>query len=355
VSALEFRLPDVGEGIDGGELLEWHVRVGEGVSEDQPLAEVQTDKAVITLPCPTDGVIAELRFKPGETIPVGATLAVIETAAPAREAGPLASPATRRLARERGVDLAALAASTGTGRIRREDVEHASTPLAAAGNTVPLRGVRRTIAQRMTEAWQTIPHVFDYRDADATRLLETRETLGLALTPLLVKIASHALAAHPYLNASLDMEREVITLHRAVHASVAVATPDGIVAPVIRDAGAKSLGELAHEVAELTAAARERRLTPGQLRDGTFTVNNYGAVGIRMGTPLIAPPQVANLGVGRIESRALVRDGAVVAAPVVTLSVSGDHRLLDGDVLAAFVTRVVELIEQPALLLEGAR
>jgi pyruvate dehydrogenase E2 component (dihydrolipoamide acetyltransferase) len=415
---IEFRLADVGEGIDAAELLAWHVAVGDRVREDDPLADVQTDKAIVTIPCPADGVIAELRFAPGDSVAVGATLAVIEpeaagaaaapreaapaAAAPAaREAAPaaaapapapaaaaprepavarpvLASPATRRLARRRGIDLATLAGSGPNGRIRREDVEQAAPaapePLAARtaqvdqrpGTVVPLGGIRRVIAQRMTEAWRTVPHIIDHREADVTRLLELRDALrarararedealarAMTLTPLMVKIACRALAEHPYVNSSLDMEREEITHHAHCHIGIATSTPHGLVVPVLRDAEALSLVEIARAVVDLSAAARDRKLTPDALRGGTFTVNNFGALGIWLGTPLIVPPQVANLGIGRIAERAVVRDGAIVAAPIVALSVSGDHRVLDGDTLAAFVTRVVELIEQPALLVE---
>jgi pyruvate dehydrogenase E2 component (dihydrolipoamide acetyltransferase) len=177
----------------------------------------------------------------------------------------------------------------------------------------------------------------------------------MTLTPLMVKIACRALAEHPYLNASLDMEREQITQHAHCHIGIATSTPDGLLVPVVHHADGLSLAEIAHSVAGLTVAARERRLAPDAQQGATFTVNNFGALGVWLGTPLIVPPQVANLGVGRVSERAVVRDGAIVAAPIAPLSVSGDHRVLDGDTLAAFVTRVVELMEQPALLLEDLR
>lgn len=362
---IEFTFPDVGEGIDGGELVEWHVSEGQLVSEDDPMADVQTDKATVTIPCPTTGRVLELRFEVGDVVPVGAVMAVFEVqdgrpqAMPHRPsatspARPQASPAVRRRAAELGIDLAEVRGSGPRGRIELADLESR----VGGDLNIPLRGVRRAIARTMTEAWRTIPHIIDYREADATELLRwcarLRETApddtlrrALTVTPLLLRIAVTALRHHPYLNASIDMEREQITLHRSCHVGIATAAPDGLVVPVLRDADAKSVWELAHEVAELTAAARERRLRPEQLSRGTFTLNNYGALGVWLGTPIIRPGEVANLGVGRVQERAAVRDGKVVVAPVVALSVSADHRVLDGHTLAAFVSDVIALIENP--------
>jgi pyruvate dehydrogenase E2 component (dihydrolipoamide acetyltransferase) len=358
--ALEFRFPDVGEGIDAGELLEWHVTVGQLVREDDPLADVQTDKATVTIPCPTTGRVLELRVSIGELVPVGAVLAVFEPdgGGPAEPRGErraaLASPAVRRRAQELGVDLAQVPGSGPEGRVVLADLE----PLAGADQVVPLRGVRRTIARSMTEAWRSIPHIVDYREADATELLRWREGLrdgasddrlrrALTVTPLLVRIAVEALRAHPYVNASIDMEREQITLHSGYHVGIATAAPDGLVVPVVRDADKRSVAELAVECASLTEAARAGRLTPAQLSGGTFTLNNFGSLGVWLGTPIIKPGEVANLGVGRISERPVAVGGQVVVRPVVALSVSGDHRVLDGHTLGAFVSDVVRLIEDP--------
>lgn len=441
--ALEFRLPDVGEGISEAEILEWHVAAGERVTEDAPLADIQTDKAVVTIPVPTDGVVERLCAEVGDVVPVGELLVVIGTAEtaedvgePAREAQaaapagpsgaraaaaaaasapatgtpgspagrPLASPAVRRLARDRGVDLRALAGSGPGGRILRADVEAAAagapaststapvngrgadaaapaTPAhtvpprpapvvpGAADDVIPLRGRRRAIARTLTQAWQTIPHVIDYREVDATELVRARRGLkaraergeqpelarALTMTPLLVKIVALALQRHPYVNASVDLEAEQIVLRRRYHIGIATAAREGLIVPVVHDADRRSVADIALEIATLTAAARENRLTREQLAGGTFTVNNYGGLGIWLGTPIIRPPEVANLGVGRMEDRAVVRDGEVVVRPIVPLAVSGDHRILDGDTLAAFVSAVVELMEDPLLLLVELR
>jgi pyruvate dehydrogenase E2 component (dihydrolipoamide acetyltransferase) len=421
MSRVEFRLPDVGEGIDAAELLEWHVSVGDAIREDEPLADVETDKAIVTLPSPADGTVAELLFEPGDRVPVHVVIAVIavEVGAGAEASGaappaaeivppdspaalasapdataagngtaaavaerPLASPATRRLARELGIDLRAVAGSGPAGRIRREDLEGArSAPVAAAAapaaqppagesretTTVPLRGIRRTIAHRLTEAWQTIPHITDYRELDGTKLVHARQALreratragdeqlakAMTLTPMIVKAVCRALAENPYANASVDMERDELTLHGAINVGIATSAPDGLMVPVLHGADRLSLADIARRITELAAAARERRLSPDELRGGTITVNNFGALGTWLGTPIIQPPQVVNLGVGRMDRRPVVRGDEIVIRPIVPLSASGDHRVLDGDTLAAFVNRVVELLEEPVLLLEG--
>jgi pyruvate/2-oxoglutarate dehydrogenase complex dihydrolipoamide acyltransferase (E2) component len=211
----------------------------------------------------------------------------------------------------------------------------------------------------MSEAWRTIPHIIDYREADATAILRWRRELreqarderlreALTVTPLILRIAVDALRRHPYVNASIDMDREQITLHGEYNIGVATAAADGLVVPVVRKADAKQVAALALEVAELTSAARERRLRPEQLTGGTFTLNNYGSLGVWLGTPIIKPGEVANLGVGVIQDRPVVSDGEVVARPIVALAVSGDHRVLDGHTLGAFVSDVVALIEDPA-------
>jgi pyruvate dehydrogenase E2 component (dihydrolipoamide acetyltransferase) len=382
---LEFRFPDVGEGIDAGELVEWHVLEGQVVAEDEPMADVQTDKATVTIPCPTSGRVLELRVQAGEMVAVGAVMAVFEPSgadagvpapAPATRRA-LASPATRRQARDLGIDLEQIHGSGPGGRIEPADLERAavapppaapdgaSAPSPGADQVVPLRGVRRTIARTMTEAWRTIPHIIDYREVDATQLIHWRDVLreqaaddgdeglrsALTITPLLLRIAVEALGRHPYVNASIDMDREEITLHGERNIGLAMATPDGLIVPVVHDADSKSVARLALDVAELAAAARGRRLRPEQLAGGTFTLNNYGALGVWLGTPIIKPGEVANLGVGRVLQRPVAADGRVVVRPIVALAVSGDHRVLDGHTLAAFVSDVAALIEDAGTLL----
>jgi pyruvate dehydrogenase E2 component (dihydrolipoamide acetyltransferase) len=424
---MDFRLPDVGEGIANAEIIAWQVSEGDHVTEHQALVEIQTDKATVVIPCPATGVVTRLCGDEGDTVDVGAVLAVIDAAAsdgagapvggagsaaaaappaaapagaappaaappaadaPARAAPPagarhqlpLAAPTTRRLARELGVALEGVEGSGPHGWILREDVERAAAPAPAApaprpravpaapaaGDVIPLRGIRRTIAHTLTRAWLEVPRIVDYREVDATRLLLARASLrqraldrgdealakALTPTPFVVRAAVIAAREHPYVNASIDLEREEITLHRHYNVGVAAAGPDGLTVPVVHDADQRSLGEVALEIVELATAARERRLRPDQLAGPTITVNNFGALGTWMGTPIVRPPEVANIGVGAIRDQVVAVDGAPVVRPTLVLSTAGDHRVLDGDTLAAFVTTLARLLEDPILLFE---
>jgi pyruvate dehydrogenase E2 component (dihydrolipoamide acetyltransferase) len=392
---MEFRLPDVGEGIATAEVIAWHVAEGDHVREHQDLVEIQTDKATVVLPCPATGVVGRLCAAAGDTIDVGAVLAVIDAdgAAPGATL-PLAAPTTRRLARELGVALADVAGSGPHGRILREDVERAAAaeqrapaaeqrapaaeraapapaarPAPAPGQVIPLRGVRRTIAHTLTRAWQEVPRIVDYHEVDATALLRARaslkqraldrgdEALAKAMTamPLIVRAAVIAAHDHPYVNASIDLEREQITLHGHYHVGIATAGPDGLTVPVVHDADQRSLAEIALEIVALAKAARDRRLTPDQLAGPTFTVNNFGSLGSWLGTPIVRPPEVVNVGVGAIRDRVVAVDGAPVVRPTLVLSVGADHRVLDGDTLAAFVAQLTTLLEDPVLLFEDLR
>jgi pyruvate/2-oxoglutarate dehydrogenase complex dihydrolipoamide acyltransferase (E2) component len=200
----------------------------------------------------------------------------------------------------------------------------------------------------MTESWRTIPHIIDFREVDATKLLAWRERERVKITPLLVRVTADALRRHPYVNASIDLEREQITLHADYNIGIATATPDGLIVPVVRQADSKSVPELSREIEALTTAARERRADPDQLTGGTFTISNYGSLGGWLGTPIIRPGEVAVLGVGRVQDRPVALDGQVVVRPIVALAVSGDHRVLDGHTLGAFVSDVAALIEDPS-------
>ncbi|MGZ6674113.1 MAG: dihydrolipoamide acetyltransferase family protein [Solirubrobacteraceae bacterium] len=439
---MEFRLPDVGEGIATAEIIAWQVAEGDRVREHQDLVEIQTDKATVVIPCPADGVITRLCGAPGDTLDVGSVLAVIEAdgaaanggaatpaAAPAPRAAPvhaqdgdaaaprtgppLAAPTTRRLARDLGVALEEVTGSGPHGRILREDVERAAAGAAAPGadpppgasapgaaspadapartaaaasraaralaapparrsetgahgEVVPLRGVRRTIAHALTRAWLEVPRIIDYREVDATALVRARaslrqralergdEALAKALTPTPFAVRAAVLAAreHPYVNASIDLEAEEITLHGHYHVGIVAAGPDGLTVPVVHDADRRSLAELSHEIVALSQAARERKLRPDQLAGPTITVNNFGSLGTWMGTPIVRPPEVVNVGVGAIRDRVVAVDGAPLVRPTLVLSVAGDHRVLDGDGLSAFVDEVQKLLEDPVLLFE---
>ena len=338
---MEFRLPDVGEGIATAEILEWLVAEGDHVTEHQDLVQIQTDKAVVDIPSPATGVVSRLCVQVGDTVDVGALLVVIDGPtldpqaapqdAPAGER-PRAAPATRRLARELGVDLAEVQGSGPGGRVVDADVARAAR--RDEGEVVPLRGTRRVIAHTLTRAWREVPRIIDYREVDATALLDLRARLELTPTPLIVRAAVIAAREHPYVNASIDLERETITLHRHYHVGIATASTEGLTVPVLHDADRRSLDDIAQEIAALAQAARERRLKPEQLAGATLTVNNFGSLGTWLGTPIVRPPEVLNLGVGAIRERVVAVDGAPVVRPTLVLSAAADHRVLDGDTLA---------------------
>jgi pyruvate dehydrogenase E2 component (dihydrolipoamide acetyltransferase) len=286
-----------------------------------------------------------------------------------------------RILREDVERAAAGAAADGTGaaapvdapaRASRAAARLAAPPTRSAatpGEVVPLRGVRRTIAHALTRAWLEVPRIIDYREVDATALVRARaslrrraldrgdEPLAKALTPTPFAVRAAVLAAreHPYVNASIDLEAETITLHGHYHVGIAAAGPDGLTVPVVHDADQLTLAELAHAITALSQAARERRLRPEQLAGPTITVNNFGSLGTWMGTPIVRPPEVVNLGVGAIRDRVVAVDGAPIVRPTLVLSVAGDHRVLDGDGLAAFVDDVAKLLEDPVLLFEDLR
>jgi pyruvate dehydrogenase E2 component (dihydrolipoamide acetyltransferase) len=417
----EFRMPDIGEGIAEVELVEWHVEVGSQVREHDILATIETDKSVVEMPSPVTGRVTRLGAKPGDMLPVGDVFVAFDTddsgagaaaTVPAAErevTRPKAAPVVRRMALDLGVDLTGIRGTGPGGRITREDVQLAAsgagkselpqgkaeasakedaaaetgagvhteaTPSGLAAEVgvaalreqpdehVPLRGLRREIAKNMAESWRTIPHITDWREADATQLIEARRALAehapavasvLTYVPFFVKITATALRHHPLLNASFNEEQQEYVLHRRIHVGVATSVPDGLLVPVVRDADTKTIVELAQEIADLVALARERKATREQLTGGTYTVNNLGALGGQMGTPIIRPPEVGILGFGRIGDRVVAVDGSPVVRPTVVLSSVGDHRLHDGDTLGAFTSAVAELIEHPYALLGELR
>lgn len=413
MSALEFKLPDVGEGLSEAEIVEWHVEPGARVRRDQVMVDVETDKSVVELPAPCDGVVVRLGAEVGEILPVGQVLFVLETdaaeaeaptapaspvsaTAPAVSAGPeappprraLASPATRRLALELGVELAGVRGSGPAGRVTDDDVSAAaaatfapeSVPAAtapepiqrdgradraassAASDVVPLRGLRRQIAKTMTTAWQDTPHITDFREVDATALVAARQRLRAHLDldgrpftflPLFIKAVVAALQAHPKFNASVDMAAETITYHGRHNIGLATATDDGLIVPVLKDADMRSLADTAREVDVLAKGARTRSLPVSQLNEGTFTVTNFGTFGGWIATPIIRPPESAIAGFGRIRDRVVAVDGLPVVRPVLPLSVSADHRLIDGDDMGGFLNTISALLTDPVLLLAG--
>lgn len=411
----EFRLADVGEGLHEAEIKRWLVAPGDRVQLDQPLVEVETDKAVVELPSPLAGTVTRLGGAEGAILRVGEVVAVIQTEAEVRGSEPvaaaraqdsgqrpsaseprprvLATPAVRKLARELAVDLTRVPGSGPGGRVLAADVEAfaragfasdvavAEAPptrpstgpplgdaLPAPGRQPPtpgdrrepLRGLRRRIAQTMTQAWTTIPHITGFDEIDASALVAARERLrpaaeqrGVRLTylPFIVKAVCVALREHPIVNASLDEAAGEIVYHGAANIGIATATPDGLIVPVLHDAAGMTLLQVQAAIDRLSERARSRTVTPAELHGGTFTITNFGALGGRQAAPIIRPGEAAILGVGRIQERPWVVEGRVEARPVLALSLAADHRLIDGDVSTAFLARVCALLTVPELLL----
>jgi len=390
MARFEFKLPDIGEGLAEAEVSRWLVKVGDRVVEDQPVVEMMTDKASVELPSSADGVVIETRGNEGEVVRIGAVLYVLETEsapatahapAPASTAvveapsapgtgggGVLAPPAVRRLARELGVDLARVKGSGPQGRISAEDVQRhaqapATAPAAAAklgeGERRALRGVQRRMAETMSMSARTIAHVTGFHELDAggfqelmKRMRKESETRGtrFPFDALLVRAAAIALSSHPIFNSSLDEERGELVMHPKANIGVATATDDGLIVPVVHDAGGRALADLAAEVDRVTSAAREGKVAPADLRGGTFTISNTGAWRGAHGTSLIRPPEVAIVAFGHIEEKAVIRDGKVVARPMLPMSVTFDHRVIDGQQGLTFAQTLRELIETPEQL-----
>ncbi|MCZ6518447.1 MAG: dihydrolipoamide acetyltransferase family protein [Actinobacteria bacterium] len=419
--AREFRLPDIGEGLTEAEIVRWLIAEGDPVEADQPIVEVETDKAVVEIPSPYEGIVVRHGGAEGETIAVGAVLVVIgehdeavgeEPLVEVSEVAPIvgtlieeaeviesaprspapvatsvkALPIVRKLARDAGLDLETVTGTGTGGRIMREDVESAiaalppvsrsdedASPPGTLGEVIrpraetdratppderrPMSRLRRTIAANMSKSWAEIPHVTTFDDVDATRLFEVRAALSerhdtkIPIEALVVRAVLPALHAFPEFNATLDGDD--LLVHGSHDVGIAVDTPDGLLVAVIRDADSMGVLELATEVGRLGKGARERKLTPDELTGQTFTVSNIGAVGGGHGTPIVPPGTTAILSIGRAKSKPIVDDGDLVIAPVMPLSLSYDHRVIDGGLGRRFMALLMENLEEPALFLAG--
>jgi len=403
--AREFLLPDLGSGLQEAEIVSWHVSEGEEVSTEGILCEVETEKAVIEVPVPFDGVVLSLAVPEGEVVAVGDVLAVIgeageaanapaepkpetasqgreDTAAEAEEPRPAelpsvvepvsepasepamalsdrprAMPGIRKLAREQNIDLESVSGSGKAGRITRADVERTA---GAPTETISRRDstrveklsvLRQSIARNMAKAWREIPHCFTRLEVDATWLLESRRVLGegygekVSLEAMLIKAVIPALKEFPRFNATFT-EKELF-LHQHYHIGIAVDTPDGLIVPVVKDADQATLKELSGRVTDLVQRTVTRRADPSELSGNTFTINNVGALGNVMGTSIIPPGTTAILSAGRAQQKPVVKDGKIVIAPVMELALAFDHRALDGGDVQRFMKRVGANIEQP--------
>lgn len=417
---LEFKLPDVGEGLTEGELLAWLVKEGDRVREGQPLARVETDKAVVEIPAPRAGTVLKLLFSEGAVIRVGevfvilgetgedvpaasppqvgvGVVGVLEEAPPEPEPAParavLATPAVRKLARDLGVDLAAVSGRGPDGRILEEDVRQAAAatappapaapiPEALAPEApaleapapkkvrkydfygyiehVPFRGLRRTVARNVQRSQQETVCVTAMDEADITELYALklrqkeeaqRRGVNLTLLPFVIRAVVAALRAHPYLNATLDLEAGEIILKKYYNLGIATDTPDGLMVPVIKNAPDKKILEMAQEIQTLAARARDRSIDLADLQGGTFTLTNYGSVGGLWGTPVLNYPEVAILGIGRRQELPRVHQGQVAVRHILPLSLTFDHRVVDGGTAARFLKQLIATLEDPTLLL----
>ena len=359
-----------------GKLVRWLKQEGEAVTKGDMLLEIETDKAVVEIEAQSDGVLTGITARVDDVIPVGQTIAWLVgpgeeppsspgvaqtgrkmdtavTAAPsvarsdvAAVAAARMSPKARRLAREHGVDLSAIRGSGGGGEILAEDVLHAAS---ARGDEDTLSSVGRIMAERTTQSWTTVPHFFVTREVDATALKRRRESLipeierthrvKLTHTDLMVAAVARALRHHPRMNAS--WKDGSIALNREVNVALAIAVENAVVTAVIRNASEASLGEIAARRQELAQRARANRLQPADIAGATFTISNLGMLNVDAFTAIIVPPQAGILAVGAITDRVVAIDGLVGVRPMLTLTLSADHRVVDGARAAMFLNEVV--------------
>ncbi|MCP4093463.1 MAG: hypothetical protein GY747_08440 [Planctomycetes bacterium] len=425
-SLFEFPLPDIGEGVHEGEIVRWIVAEGGTVAEDEPVVEVMTDKATVEIPAPVSGVLQSTLVGEGEVATVGDVIFIIATgdgggaAAPAAAAAPapagapvaapvtaaaaapaatipadpnrkvLAAPATRRLAREMGVDLTTVIGSGPKGRVKPEDVRAAAAapaapvaappvaapaPAAAAPQPlpnfpqvvgareteeIPFRGIRRKTAEAMARSKFTATHFSLIEEVDCTEMVSARtrakaigERHGIKVTYMgyIMKATALALMEFPQLNSELDEERGVIVQKQYVNLGIAVDTPNGLVVPVVHDAHLKSILQLSADLMSIAGRARDGKLKPADFADSTFSISNAGNIGGILATPIINFPEVAIMGVHTMRKMPRCKGDDIVAAQVMNLSISIDHRIVDGADGARFMVRVREFLEDPSLML----
>jgi pyruvate dehydrogenase E2 component (dihydrolipoamide acetyltransferase) len=412
---IEFKLPDLGEGLTEAEVRKWLVDEGDAIEKDQVVVEVETDKAVTEMPSPAAGKIERIHYKEGDIVKVGETLITIsdvedeekisereesvtvvgelpEYEEPAEEEVEaeetieeeeekevkekkkvLATPAVRRMAKERDIDLQKLEGTGPEGRITEEDLEKAKeekpekpkkTPKFDHYGYVerrPLRGIRRTVAKNMMESLTNVAQVTAMEIIDVSELyemrnrwkeiLQERQDLNITYLPFIIKAVVEALKENPTLNSSLDTENEEIVIKKYYNIGFAVSTEDGLMVPVLKGADQKKLTEIAEELVELSELAMSRKIDLADLKGGTFTITNYGVFGGTYGTPIINYPEIAILGTGRIVDTPLVIDGEIKARKAMHLSLTFDHQVLDGADAARFMNDLKKYLENPNLLL----
>ncbi|MDQ0162117.1 dihydrolipoamide acetyltransferase family protein [Bacillus alveayuensis] len=432
--AFEFKLPDIGEGIHEGEIVKWFVKPGDEVNEDDVLAEVQNDKAVVEIPSPVKGKVLELKVSEGEVATVGQVIVTFDAPGyenlqfkgedhqepPAQEEQKdepkaeeklkeaeaevevdpnrriIAMPSVRKYAREKGVDIRQVTGSGKNGRILKEDIDaflnggkaqaaaqqdeakvereekqaqetKQQAPIVLEGEFPETRekmsGIRKAIAKAMVNSKHTAPHVTLMDEVDVTELVAHRKKFkavaaeqGIKLTylPYVVKSLTSALKKYPVLNTSIDDATDEIIQKHYYNIGIAADTEKGLLVPVVKHADRKSIFEISNEINELATKAREGKLLPNEMKGASCTITNIGSAGGQWFTPVINHPEVAILGIGRIQEKAIVKDGEIVAAPVLALSLSFDHRMIDGATAQNALNHIKRLLNDPQLLLMEA-
>jgi pyruvate dehydrogenase E2 component (dihydrolipoamide acetyltransferase) len=394
-----FLMPDLGEGLTEAEIVTWYVQTGDAVTVDQPIVEVETAKAVVEVPVPFAGRVTALHGQPGDVVAVGEPLLTVDTAESGnvlvgygtssghrrrhratRSSGdssvpprngrlPVASPLIRQLARTAGLELTTIRGSGRGGLITRQDVDAAinarqagpaavpepapAVPPAGGVIRIPIRGLRKSVADKLSRSRREIPEATVWVDVDATEMLRLRAALNadksapkISLLALLSRFTILALRRHPELNARI--EGDEIVMGPSVHLGFAAQTDRGLMVPVVRDAQVHTLEGLAVAVAERTRRARDGTLGPAELTGGTFTVNNYGVFGVDGSAAIINHPEAAILGIGRIIQRPWVVDGQVVPRQMTELTLAFDHRVCDGGTAGGFLRFIADCVESPA-------
>jgi pyruvate dehydrogenase E2 component (dihydrolipoamide acetyltransferase) len=346
-----FAMPDLGEGLEEGEVVQWLVAEGSTVELNQPLVEVETAKATVEIPSPFAGRISVIHAKEGDVVPVGVPLVTFEVEERSSEAAGAAgaTPAVRRLAKDLGVDLSSVEGTGPRGRVLAEDVQASHDAATSEVDRVPVTAIRRAIADRLTDA-AAIPQVTTFRSIDCTALEEVRGELGLSPLPLVVRALATACLAHPLLNARWT--EDAIEVSTRVHVGIATDTERGLVVPVLRDAVGASALEVAAEIARLAEAARSGSLRPEELRGATIAVSNTGSYGGEFGTPILVPGTAVTLALGVIEPKATVVDEGIAVRPGCTLSVTFDHRVLDGAAVGRALSDLIEVLESAVRMRE---
>ena len=340
----------------------WYKKEGDTVEKGEPIVEILSEKATYDLEAPASGVLRKILVQEGNDAQVNAVLAVITapdepfseteivTAAPQTVKRVLASPAAKRLAREHGVDLSLVRGSGPEGRIVEEDVrrflEENRGIMPKVKEIIPLSGLKKTSAERVSKSFRTAPHSTVIMEIDVSKAKTLHDKLQVSYTAILVKAVAEALKEQPIINSTL--ENNQIKIFEDVNIGVAVATEKGLTVPVIRNADRKTLEEIDKNIRELTEKARQGKLTKDELTGGTFTITNLGMYGVEFFTPIINPPEAAILGVGRIREKPIVVNEEIKVRPVMTLSLTFDHRIVDGAPAAEFLRKIKEKIEGKA-------